>query len=271
MCVCIPYCSQTAGASASWLQLGEQTTGRLTHHQEFKGQLTGRGKKKAVARQTPRTVNTAARNAALSGETDWNNQSRVPRLSLSHALAFTPHVPVTSSARFLFPPLLTGFVLQHCIYDFLCNLGVSCTLMRAINQPLKRTVDSRRETWKIRGRPSPSSERPFKSPPESFKNRDLLEILANTGRWEVWQPCSTCRWRYGKPSVSSLLCDITLDRRSHTHIGNGNHLYFFFPLIWRKAPQCGVSFCSTASFVSELGPSRFAECLLEIRKELWGD
>lgn len=55
----ILYCSQTARASASWLQLGEPTTGRVTHHQEFKGQLTGRKEKKA-ARQTPGTVNTAA-------------------------------------------------------------------------------------------------------------------------------------------------------------------------------------------------------------------
>lgn len=45
-CMYILYCSQAARASASWLQLGEQTTGRHTHHQEFKGQLTGRKEKK---------------------------------------------------------------------------------------------------------------------------------------------------------------------------------------------------------------------------------
>lgn len=50
------------------------------------------------------------------------------------------------------PPLSasTGSVLYSCIYDFLCNLCVSRTLMWVINQPLKRTVDRRRKRWKNR-------------------------------------------------------------------------------------------------------------------------
>lgn len=66
--VCLICHAEAARASASWLQLGEQTTGKHTLQQEFKGQLAGRNEKKKSARQAANTVDTAAEKA------DWNNQ-----------------------------------------------------------------------------------------------------------------------------------------------------------------------------------------------------
>lgn len=146
------YRSQAARASASWLQLGEQTTGRQTLHKEFKGHLTGRKEKRKLDRQ----------------QVQWIYRKPNELISQKFSLAFTLHVCHFVS---LFP--LSCSLPWFCsIYDFLWNLCVSRTLTWAINQALKRTVDRRGERWKIRGRPSPSSEQPFKGPPESFKTEN---------------------------------------------------------------------------------------------------
>lgn len=136
-------CFQTDRASASWLQLREQTAGMHAQYQEFKGQRTGK-RNKRHARQSACTVGYSSGASLLHSV--WLQQP-VTRLSVSDAPVFIRHVPTTSSACFLFPSSLPRFCS---IYDFLSNLAVSRTLLWAINQPLKRTENRRRGMENLR-------------------------------------------------------------------------------------------------------------------------
>lgn len=96
---------------------------------------------KKAAGQTGSVLMQQHRKPFLISGTDCYNRSSYPSTSLSLSLSFTA-CPCHLFSLFPLPSSLPWFCS---IYDFLWNLGVSCTLMWAINQPLKRTVDGRRE------------------------------------------------------------------------------------------------------------------------------
>lgn len=124
-----------------------------------------------------------------------------------------------SPLRSVSAPLLSsfGFLLQDCIYDFLCNLTVSCTLMWAINQPLKRIVDGSRERdGKSEGGLHHHLSDRLKAHLRALKQRpagNISQHRKSCGR----TVCSIRVYCCEKQSVSSLLCDITPDTHTRTH------------------------------------------------------